>query len=50
MQAIKDSYSVETDKVDDVKVRAILTENGMIKDKRAMPFIQLSRYVLDHTL
>lgn len=40
VQAIKDSYSVETDKVDDVKVRTILTENGMIKDKRAMPFVQ----------
>ncbi|KAI6118488.1 hypothetical protein EDD16DRAFT_1585150 [Pisolithus croceorrhizus] len=40
VQAIKDSYSAETDKVDDVKVRTILTENGMIKDKRAMPFVQ----------
>ncbi|KAL4077451.1 hypothetical protein J3A83DRAFT_4213723 [Scleroderma citrinum] len=40
VQAIKDAYSVDTDKVDDTKVRAILVENGMIKDKRAMPFIQ----------
>jgi len=40
VQAIKDSYSVETYKVDDVRVRAVLTENGILKDKRAMPFIQ----------
>ena len=40
VQAIQDAYSAATDRVDGAKVRAILTENGMIKDKRAMPFIQ----------
>ncbi|KAG6334276.1 hypothetical protein ID866_4816 [Astraeus odoratus] len=40
VQTIKDAYSVETDKVDDSQVRALLTANGMIKDKRAMPFVQ----------
>jgi len=28
-------------RVDDVKVRKVLTERGLIKDKRAMPFVQL---------
>lgn len=40
VQIIKDAYIAEADKVDDVKVRALLTEKGLIKDKRAMPFIQ----------
>jgi leucyl-tRNA synthetase len=30
-----------TGRVDDAKVRALLTERGLIKDKRAMPFVQL---------
>lgn len=38
--AVKEAYSAEHDKVDDVKVREILTENGLIKDKRVMPFVQ----------
>ena len=41
VQAVKDAYVEETDKVDDVKVRELLTQTGLIKDKRAMPFIQL---------
>lgn len=40
VQAIKESYSAETNTVDDAKVRTVLTENGMMKDKRAMPFVQ----------
>jgi leucyl-tRNA synthetase len=40
VQAVKDSYSRPADKVDDVKVREILVEKALIKDKRAMPFIQ----------
>jgi leucyl-tRNA synthetase len=40
VQAIKDSYSSPDDKVDDAKVRDMLIEKGLIKDKRAMPFIQ----------
>lgn len=39
--AIKDSYVEGTDKVDDAKVRELLTQRGLIKDKKAMPFIQL---------
>ena len=31
----------ETARVDDTKVRALLTERRLIKDKRAMPFVQL---------
>ncbi|KAF9477977.1 leucyl-tRNA synthetase [Pholiota conissans] len=41
VQVVKDAYSKETDKVDDGKVKELLTEKGLIKDKRAMPFIQL---------
>ncbi|KAF8201405.1 hypothetical protein BJ912DRAFT_500295 [Pholiota molesta] len=41
VQVIQDAYSKETDKVDDAKVKDLLTEKGLIKDKRAMPFIQL---------
>jgi leucyl-tRNA synthetase len=41
VQAAKDAYEEETDKIDDAKVRELLMERGLIKDKRAMPFIQL---------
>jgi len=40
VQAVKEAYSEVEDKVDDVRVRANLTEKGLIKDKRAMPFVQ----------
>ncbi|GLB44645.1 putative class-I aminoacyl-tRNA synthetase family protein [Lyophyllum shimeji] len=40
VQAVKEAYAEEADKVDDAKVRDILTEKGLIKDKRAMPFVQ----------
>lgn len=40
VQIVKDVYDAKTDKVDDAKVRALLAEKGLIKDKRAMPFIQ----------
>ncbi|KAJ3773317.1 hypothetical protein FB446DRAFT_733499 [Lentinula raphanica] len=40
VQAVKDAYDSEADKVDDAKVRALLTESGLIKNKLAMPFIQ----------
>lgn len=40
VQIVKDSYDAEKDKVDDAKVRTLLTERGLIKDKRAMPFVQ----------
>lgn len=37
---VKESYDEATEKVDDAKVRALLVENGLIKDKKVMPFIQ----------
>ena len=40
VQTVKDAYSAEHDKVDDQKVRELLTQRGLIKDKRAMPFVQ----------
>lgn len=40
VQAVREAYSETEDRVDDVRVRAALTERGLIKDKRAMPFVQ----------
>jgi leucyl-tRNA synthetase len=42
VQIVKDSY---TNKVDDAKVKELLIEKGLIKDKRAMPFIQTFKVV-----
>lgn len=39
--AVQTAYDPEKEKVDDVKVREILQKEGLIKDKRAMPFAQL---------
>lgn len=41
VQIVKESYDEATDKVDDAKVRALLAERGLQKDKAAMPFIQM---------
>ena len=41
VQAVQAAWDPETARVDDAKVRAALTERGLIKDKRAMPFVQL---------
>ena len=41
VQAVQEAWAPETARVDDAKVRALLTERGLIKDKRAMPFVQL---------
>ncbi|KAG6864507.1 hypothetical protein C0991_009022 [Blastosporella zonata] len=40
VDAVKEAYDEQTDKVDDAKVKTLLTERGLIKDKRAMPFVQ----------
>ncbi|KAI1787323.1 leucine-tRNA ligase [Ganoderma leucocontextum] len=40
VQIVKEGYSAEHDKVDDQKVRELLTQRGLIKDKRTMPFVQ----------
>ncbi|KAF9496052.1 leucyl-tRNA synthetase [Pleurotus eryngii] len=37
---VKEAYSEEINKVDDTKVKKLLTERGFFKDKRTMPFIQ----------
>ncbi|EMD35016.1 hypothetical protein CERSUDRAFT_116529 [Gelatoporia subvermispora B] len=41
VQIVKEAYAPEAGKVDDAKVKQLLIDQGLIKDKRAMPFIQL---------
>lgn len=41
VEAVKEAYAPEAGKVDDVKIRELLTKRGLIKDKRAMPFVQM---------
>ena len=41
IEAVKGAYDGETQKVDDAKARELLQAKGLLKDKRAMPFIQL---------
>jgi len=40
VQAVGEAYVKDEDRVDDVKVREVLTQKGLIKDKRTMPFVQ----------
>jgi leucyl-tRNA synthetase len=40
VRVVRDAYDAEKDKVDDQKVRELLTAQGLMKDKRAMPFVQ----------
>jgi len=40
VKAVKEAYAPEAEKVDDGLVRELLMANGLIKDKRAMPFVQ----------
>ncbi len=40
VDVVKRCYVKEDGKVDDKKVKQLLAENGLIKDKRGMPFIQ----------
>ncbi|KAF7759757.1 hypothetical protein Agabi119p4_11452 [Agaricus bisporus var. burnettii] len=37
---VQDAYNTQDSKVDDTKIKASLIQKGLIKDKRAMPFIQ----------
>ncbi|KAJ3575430.1 hypothetical protein NP233_g1086 [Leucocoprinus birnbaumii] len=37
---VEEAYVKEEDRVDDAKVKELLVKKGLIKDKRAMPFIQ----------
>jgi len=41
VRAVQAAWTPEIGRVDDAKVRALLMERGLIKDKRAMPFVQL---------
>jgi leucyl-tRNA synthetase len=41
VDTVKLCYIKDADKVDDTRVKQLLTEKGLIKDKRAMPFVQL---------
>lgn len=41
VEATREAYDSETQQVDDVKVRGALQKKGLLKDKRAMPFVQL---------
>lgn len=47
VEVIKEAYSAEHDKVDDAKVRELLISKGLIKDKKAMPFIQAFKVHVD---
>lgn len=40
VQVVKEAYDEETYKVDDAKVKDLLTKQDLIKDKRVMPFVQ----------
>jgi leucyl-tRNA synthetase len=48
VQIIKEAYDEQSDKVDDVKVKEILAQKGLIKDKNVMPFIQAFK-VISHS-
>jgi leucyl-tRNA synthetase len=52
VDAVQQSYDEKTDKVDDEKVRTLLTEKGLIKDKRVMPFVQVFKvdYILPSSI
>ena len=41
VKIVEEAYDAEKEKVDDKKVRELLAKEGLIKDKRAMPFAQL---------
>ena len=41
MKIVEEAYDAEKEKVDDKKIRELLAKEGLIKDKRAMPFAQL---------
>lgn len=45
VEIIKESYAEEADKVDDAKVKQLLSERNLIKDKRAMPFVQAFKVI-----
>jgi leucyl-tRNA synthetase len=48
VQIIKGAYDEQSDKVDAVKVKELLAQKGLIKDKNVMPFIQAFK-VMSHS-
>lgn len=48
VQIIKEAYDEQSDRVDDVKVKELLIQKGLIKDKNVMPFIQAFK-VISHS-
>jgi leucyl-tRNA synthetase len=48
LQINKESYDEQSDRVDDVKVKELLVQKGVIKDKNVMPFIQTFK-VISHS-
>ncbi|KDR74066.1 hypothetical protein GALMADRAFT_141803 [Galerina marginata CBS 339.88] len=40
VQIVQEAHSKEDDKIDDAKIKESLVQQGLMKDKRAMPFIQ----------
>ena len=46
MQAVQAAWDPTAARVDNARVRAVLMERGLIKDKRAMPFMQLFKVLL----
>ena len=46
VEAVRAAYDEVADKVDNGKVRDVLSEKGLIKDKRAMPLCRPSRLVV----
>ena len=49
VEAVREAYDEETRKVNDAKVREVLQKKGLLKDKRAMPFIQLFKVTVIHS-
>ncbi|TFY65550.1 hypothetical protein EVG20_g5533 [Dentipellis fragilis] len=41
VQAVREAWSTEHERVDDMRVRDALAAKGLLKDKRIMPFVQL---------
>jgi leucyl-tRNA synthetase len=48
VQAVKDGYDAQDVRVDDVKVRESLSKQGLMKDKRVMPFVQAMKVRLEY--
>ena len=40
VSVVKEAYDKERDAVDDQKIRELLTSQGLMKDKKVMPFVQ----------